>query len=1101
MTNLLKKARQRRLLFFLGLFACCVAMVQAQGKKIEGTVTDAKGVPISVGSINVGGTTQGVVFNKGKFSIDLPEGTTYFNVMAEGYDIEKVEVTTASFYKVVMSKPSMPENQSVKGIVYDNLKEPIVGATVVIQGTNQGTITDYNGEFNLQLPGDNTNIIVSFIGFDKQELNVAGKSNIEVILKSGVEDIDEVVVVGYGVQRKSDLTGSISSVKSEELNKIASVGVDQALQGRASGVQINATSGKVGAGIDVKIRGIGTIGNSNPLYVVDGVPVETIEFINPGDIESLEVLKDASSTAIYGSRGANGVVLITTKKGDKENSVISYEGYFGWQTPINNLQLCDAETYAILRNEGRRSDGLAPLPGMENPAGLGQGTDWLDEGFKSAPMHNHNLRLAGGSEKMTYNLSFNYFGQEGTLIESNFERMSVRLNNTYKLNNWLDVGNNLTYVNFDGQGVYQNEGGGARTFDFFTAPPTMPVYNEDGSWGYDPNDYAQINPVAMFHLNNPENNGAQFIGNVYAQAKLTDGLIFKTTYGQDYFKNNVVLFVPDYEINPVQRNVGNNLTEYISERQSWVWTNTLTYMFELGKKNKFNTMIGNEMQETQLTNITQSVYDIPDGLIDSRFIGSGSPSSSSIGGTRSESSLVSFFARINYNFDNRILFTANFRADGSSRFGPSNRWGYFPSFALGWNLHQESFMQKHDWLSQLKIRAGWGQIGNQKIGEYAYLTSIRDNYKYYFGDQSLNGKAPVTVGNPDIKWETTTSTNAGVDMGFFNSRLTMNVDVFYKKTSDMLVNVPVPDYLGTWMDPFANAGEVENKGIEIAIGRHGGKSHFKYDISGNISFVRNEVLSLGKGAQPIISQGVSKTDVGQPIASFWGYQADGVFQSEQEVLDHVNSDNAVIQPSAVAGDVRYVDVNGDGKIDAKDQTWIGNPHPDFFFGLNTNLSYKNWDMSILFQGAYGNDIYNLMGKTMITTADSNKPVYYANERWAGEGTSDKYPRMSEVSSPANQLHSSLWIEDGSYVRLKNIQLGYTINPDKLSSIGISSMRLYTSVQNVFTLTNYSGMEPEQGRKEKSIGADYYSQNFTSFNIDRGTTPQPRTFIFGVNVSF
>ncbi|TLX78152.1 TonB-dependent receptor [Labilibacter sediminis] len=1091
----------RRLVFLFGLFILYSTIVHAQGRKVEGTVNGEDGTPIKVGSIHIGGTTQGVLFYDGKFSFDLPKGVKYFNVLAEGYEDKKVVISSESFYEVTLSTPDLPMDRNVQGVVYDNLNEPVVGATVVIKGTNQGTITDYNGKFNLQLPGSSNEIIVSFIGFDKQEINVAGKNNIEVYLQSGFEDLDEVVVVGYGVQRKSDLTGSVASVKAEELTKVASVGVDQALQGRASGVQINATSGKPGAGIDVKVRGIGTIGNSNPLYVVDGVPVETIEFINPGDIESLEVLKDASSTAIYGSRGANGVVLITTKKGDKERSSITYEGYFGWQTPIDNLELADAETYAILRNEGRRADGLLPLPGMDDPTSLGKGTDWLDEGFRSAPMHNHNVRLAGGSEKITYNLSFNYFGQEGTLIESNFERISFRVNNTYKLNNWLDVGNNITYVNFDGQGVYQNEGGGARTFDFFTAPPTMPVKNEDGSWGYDPNDYEQKNPVALFHLNNPENSGAQFIGNVYAQAKIKEGLIFKTTYGQDYFKNVVTLFVPDYEINPVQRNEGNDLSEYISERKSWVWTNTLTYMFELGEKSKFNTMIGHEMQETESTNITQSVFNIPDGLKDSNFIGSGNPSSSSITGTRTESSLVSFFGRVNYNFDNRVLFTANFRADGSSRFGSSNRWGYFPSFALGWNLHQESFMQDQDWLSQLKFRAGWGQIGNQKIGEYAYLTSIKDNFKYYFGDQAINGKSPITVGNPDIKWETTTSTNAGVDLGLWNSKLTMNVDAFYKKTTDMLVNIPVPDYLGAWSNPFANAGEVENKGIELALGYHGRKNDFKYSITGNISFIKNKVLSLGEGAQPIISQKVSKTDVGQPIASFWGYKANGIFQSQQDVLNYTNSDDIVIQPDAKPGDVRYVDVNGDGKIDSKDQTWIGSPHPDFFFGLSSNLSYKKWDMSLLFQGSYGNDIYNLMAQTMIANAPSNMPVYYANERWVGAGTSNKYPRMSEVSSPDNKLNSSLWIEDGSYIRLKNVQLGYTVDPEKLESVGISSLRLYASVQNVFTLTNYKGMEPEQGRKEKSIGADYYNQNFTSFNIDRGTTPQPRTFIIGVNVSF
>jgi len=1104
MTNLFKKARQRRLLFFLGLFACCVAMVQAQGKKIEGTIIDAKGAPVSVGSINVGGTTQGVVFYNGKFSIDLPEGTVYFNVMAEGYEIEKVEVTTASSYKVVMSKPRMPENQSVKGIVYDNLKEPIVGATVIIQGTNQGTITDYNGEFNLQLPGDNTNIIVSFIGFDKQELNVAGKSNIEVILKSGIEDLDEVVIVGYGIQRKSDITGSVASVKSEELTKIAAVGVDQALQGRASGVQITSTSGKPGAGVDVQIRGIGTVGNSNPLYVVDGVPVETIEFINPGDIESLEILKDASATAIYGSRGANGVVLISTKKGSAKETIISYEGYFGWQTPINRLTLTDAEHYAIIRNEGRRADGLTPLAGMENPQQLGKGTDWIDEGFRQSPMHNHNVRVAGGSEKMTYNLSFNYFDQEGTIIESNFKRYSVRLNNTYKVKDWLTLGNNLTYVDFGGKGVYQQEGSGARVKDFYTATPLMAVKNADGSWGYDPHDLSAPNPVALFHLNNPENMGTQFIGNVFAQIDFTEGLMFKTTYGKNIFNNKVQVFEAAYEINPNQRNENSRLAEFSSLRESYVWTNTLSYLFDINKKHKFNAMIGHELQELKITDVTQSVSEIPDGLADSKFIGTGNVSTSSVAGVLSESALVSGFGRLNYNFDNRYLFTANFRADGSSRFGSSNRWGFFPSFAVGWNLYQESFLKDKEWLSQLKLRLGWGQIGNQKIGSYAFATRVDDGFRYYFGnpgsESSLNGKAPTMIGNPDIKWETTESSNIGVDLGLFNSRITLNADYFYKLTTDMLVQLPVFDYMGSFTNPFANAGEVENQGLELGLGVRGEKGKFSYEVTGNISFIRNKVLSLGAGGQPIVVNGISKTDVGQPIASFWGYQANGIFQTADEVNNYTNSEGLVIQPSARPGDIKYQDLNDDGKIDANDQNWIGSPHPDFFYGLNINFKYGQWDLSAMFQGTQGNDIYNGLASSMITGI-SNKPVYYFNERWTGPGSGNKYPRAAEVSGADNKLNSSLWIEDGSYLRLKNIQLGYNFDLKKENVLKISKLRLYVSAQNLFTITNYSGAEPEIGRKEKSVGFDYYNQNFTSIGRDGGVVAMPRTFIFGVNASF
>jgi len=1003
--------------------------------------------------------------------------------------------TLLAFFLLIGPKV-FAQGKEVKGVVKDETQFPIVGATVHIVGTTQGTITDIDGKFKLFVPSDTIVIQVSFIGKESQNLNIAGKDYFEVILRDATESINEVVVMGYGVQRKSDITGSVSSVKAKELTKVASIGVDQAIQGRAAGVQVSATSGRPGAGIDIKIRGIGTVGNSNPLYVVDGVPTSTIEFLNPSDIESLEILKDASATAIYGSRGANGVVLITSKKGSKDHQMITYDGYFGIQSANNTLNLANAEQYATLINEGRRADGLPVYDNMEDPSALGEGTDWIDEGTQTSMIQNHNIGFSGGSEKFTYNASANYLDQEGTLINSEFQRLSFRLNSTYQLKSWLEVGNNLTYVNFEGKGVYQNEGT-VMFQDFITANPMVPVKFDDGSWGYDENNPESKNPVAMTYLQTPDSEGNQFVGNVYAKMNLAEGLVFKTSYGVDNFTNIVEVLTPKYRINDQQFNDQNSFQSNSFERKSWVWTNTLNYLADLNEDHRFNFLLGHEMQETKNTYIDMSVYDIPDALLGSKFIGAGDASTSMVDGRESESALLSFFGRVNYNYMDRLLFTANFRADGSSRFGENNRWGYFPSFALGWNLHQENFMESLDFVSRAKFRAGWGQIGNQNIGDFAFLTSVKDGYLYYFGDSSSasNGKAPTTVGNPDIKWETTTSSNFGVDLGFLDNKISVTADYFYKKTTDMLVQVPVPDYLGVWDSPFANAGEVENKGFEFSATWRGRKNDFSFDVSGNISFIQNEVLSLGDGGKAIFN-GVSKTDVGQPIASFWGYKAVGIYQSESEIDAYLDQTGS-ISP----GDVKYADLNGDKKIDAKDQTWIGSPHPDFFYGINVNLDYKNWSMSIFGQGTYGNDVYNLVGKNMVTNFNANKPDYYIENRWTGPETSNKYPRLTATKGQTNKYASSLFVEDASYFRLKNVQLAYQFKSDIAEKLYMKSLKVYISGQNLLTFTDYKGFDPELGRKQKSVGFDYYNSSYTSFGVDKGALPQARIFMVGLKAAF
>ena len=1031
------------------------------------------------------------------------------------------------------------QNIQIKGTVVSGTdNEPLPGVNVVVKGnTSTGTITDFNGTFTLSAPADAI-LSISYIGFKSQEIAVKGHKDIKIVLQEDSETLDEVVVVGYGVQKKSVVTASIAKVSADDLASTAPVRMDNALKGLASGVTVTSSSGQPGAAAQIRVRGVGTIrtenGAADPLYIVDGMPLEGgLDYLNPNDIASIEVLKDAASGAVYGARAANGVILVTTKTGKIGKTKVTYDFSYGWQSAWKKRDVLNASEYALMINEGAINAGIAPK--FSDPYSYGQGTNWQDEVFNNnAPMMNHQVSVSGASEKVNYLFSLGFYTQDGIVggnfDRSNYERLTLRSNTQYTLfdeskeRNWLNslkVTSNLSYArikstNFDDNSTWGTPLGSALAlspilnvydeteeaikaqFDKYgTTAEYTPVYDpRNGKLFSIPGEFGEMsNPIAKLSLPGDKHWSHKFVANFSAELQLWDNLKFKTSYGADLSFWGYDGYRPLYYLRSGESSTQSSAYSRKEDGTVWQLENVLMYDKSIDK-HSFSVLLGQSAKKSSgsylygsrnnITNYSRPYIDASTGL-------AANADRDAAGAPSVDATLASIFARASYNYDERYMLQVTVRRDGSSRFGPNNHYAVFPSFSLGWNLTNEKFMNKRpNWLTTTKIRLSWGKNGNENIGNFKYtvLTSPGNNAIFGSSENVINGVKASGLANPDLKWEESEQLDFGLDFGFFNNALTFTADYYKKKTNGMLMEMNITFYVGE-AKPIGNVGKMENSGIELEAAYKFRVSDWNFRVSANASYLKNKLIEYGNesGWENLDSfQGtgdISRAENGKPFPFFYGYKTAGIFQNTDEVKAYKNDKGELLQPTAVPGDVRFVDVDGNGIIDANDRTDIGKGMPDWTFGFNLGVSWKNFDLNMMWQGTAGNDIYDATRRTDIAT--SNLPSWMLN-RWTGEGTSNRIPRFVQGDN-VNWQSSDLYVYDGSYLRLKNIQLGYTLPAALTQKVFISSLRFYVAAENLFTFTKYHGFDPE------------ISSGGTSLGIDYGVYPQARVWTIGASLSF
>jgi TonB-linked SusC/RagA family outer membrane protein len=1016
-----------------------------------------------------------------------------------------------------IAESTLAQTKEVSGTITDAAKNPIPGASVIIKGTTTGTTTDNNGSFRLTLDNAQAALVISFIGYTTQEITPGNQTSLSITLEEDVQSLSEVVVVGYGEIKKSDYTGAVASVDTRKITQLATVDVNQALQGKAAGVQITPQGGAPGTPARVRIRGVGTINNSDPLYVVDGYPTSTIDYIAPGDIETMEVLKDASATAIYGNRGANGVIVITTKKGKSGAPVFNFTAYTGIQNPWKKLELTDAAQYSTLFLEAYRNDGKD----VTNPAQFSaadyamlqytidhrsKGTDWQKEVTrKDASIQQYNFSVTGGSDKSRYGFSGTYFNQEGTVRNTGLKRVLIRLNNDYNLTSKVKAGWSLSYSNSRSNAYDGTQYGGVLPTAVTTSPVTPAWDVTTHNYGIAMMFSQAVNPVRIVdELKTRKQLSNKAVGNIYTEIELLKGLSFRSNFGGELYFNKINNYYPQFNISPSEQRTLSSLYEERQQGNQWTWSNFFSYNRTLGDHSVYATL-GTEAQSVFNTNVNVTGYNILNDPSQYDYIGAAKETNFLAGSSAGQSSLWSVFGRVNYTYKGRYLLTATVRRDASSRFAKANRAGVFPSFSAGWNVHEEAFLQNTPWLSKLRLKAGYGRVGNQgSVGNTAIYNLISAQQRYTFGGKVVEGRANTRLGNPDLVWETTSMVNVGTEIGLLNDRVTLVLDYFDKKTSDMIVNPPVPLYSGA-LAPSVNAGDMRNKGVEITLGYTNQDHALKYDLSTNFTFIQNEVVSLGTGT-PINSGNVAGvgnttlTRAGDVLSFFYGRKTAGIFQSQADVngYTYTNPNTGVtqlIQPNAKPGDVKFVDANNDGTISDLDRVNLGNALPDFTFGFNAFLQYKGFDLKIFLLGSYGNKTVNGLSGWL----EGSRGLYnsYATRmnRWTADHPSNTEPRMTATNANNNDAFSDRQVEDGSYIRLRNIQLGYSVPAALLQRARVKGLRVYVSSDNLFTITHYTGFEPEVG--DYSNG----SSNPFFWGVDLATYPQPRTFIGGLTLTF
>ena len=1009
------------------------------------------------------------------------------------------------------------------GQVIDNNNMPLPGVSVVIKGTTAGTITDFDGNYNLNTElSDSTVLVFSYVGFKTQEILVDGQSVINVLMEEDKSMLDEVVVIGYGTQKKSVVTGAISGVKQTELEDLPITRVEQTLQGRVSGVTIAATSGQPGSNSTVRVRGITTLGFNEPLWVVDGVVVDSggIGFLNQSDIESVEVLKDAASQAIYGARAAAGVILITTKKGKSGKLNVNVNSYTGVSSASRQLDLLNAREYATLLNE-KYVNGGGTIQ-ITDPASLGEGTDWQSVIFNNSAMRSqHELSLSGGNDVSKFYASFGYNKQDGIVMSdiSNYIRKNIRLNSTHDISDKIRFGQTLGYSNEKNVGIGNtNSEFGGPLSSAINLDPTTPIvetdpilagqapYTNEGIWrDNNGNPYGISNFVAQ-EMSNPlayqktrlGNYGwsDNFVGNTYVEYEPIEGLQLRSTVGVKLAYWGYRSFTPVSYLNAATIVNKNNISRGTNQGFGWNLENTISYSKRIRDHN-FSVLLGQGVYADNIT-FGESVtyYDIPvDNYSDASFnfsVPQEQINAYSYEGV--EHRVTSLFSRLTYDFDEKYLLTAIFRRDGSSRFGSNNKFGFFPSFSAGWVPSREEFWNDNDIVNQLKIRGGFGVTGNDNIGDFQYLSTISGGRNYTIGNPGsiVIGNSPNAPSNPDLKWEETSQLNIGFDTRLFND-ISLSFDWYKKTTTGILKNIAIPGYIGAIGDPVGNVADMDNSGYDIELGYNKSFGEFDLSFNGNVSYVENEVTHLGNGVD-FLSGGASiqstnfpitRTQVGQPVNSFYGFKTNGIFQNQAEIDSYVNSSGVVIQPDAQPGDFKWVDLDDDGDIDSDDRGFLGSSLPKFTFGFSLNLDYKNFDFFMFCQGASGNKIFQGLRRLDIVNANYQTA---ALGRWVGEGTSNTFPRLTTNDTNNNFSNpSDFYLEDGDYLRLKTIQIGYSLPDSILDKLGIDKLRIYYTAENLLTFTKYSGYDPE-------IGGGI-------FGIDRGYYPQAVTNQLGINLQF
>jgi len=970
------------------------------------------------------------------------------------------------------------QDVNISGNVVNGSGEPLPGANILEKETSNGTLSDFDGNFSMRVSGKNSVLIVSYIGFNSTEVTVQGQETLQIILQENPSALDEVVVVGYGTMKKSDLTGSVSSVSSDELTQSPAIDATQALQGRAPGVTVTSSNGEPGAPARIRIRGGTSINaSSDPLYVVDGFAGATPP--PPGDIASIEVLKDASATAIYGSRGANGVVLVTTKRGNYGKTRIKLNTSYSVQEVSHRLDLLNGEQFAEYINEVYRDSGSSNAP-YPDPSSYGKGTDWQDEIFRSGNLQNYEFSASGGGENMRFYTSLNYFGQEGVIKNSKYDRISGLVNLDFNVSKNVRVGKKILATRTESDGIRTQEGsGGAGGTGVIGAAlkfePTQGVYDEDGNYTIsqvgDPHD----NPVAVALERENNSVNDMFQGNTFAELDFFENVQFRTSLGIQINNGRNGTYIPTTLVEG--RNTGGSGSITSGKYTNAITENYLTYSKEFNDQHSLDVMGGYSYQSyrAEFWGASNRKF-ISDGFSFWNLGGGSnfqSPSSS-----LNEWALSSFYGRVNYNLMERYLFTFTGRYDGSSRFGANNKWAFFPSGAFAWNIGRESFIEDWDDLSQMKFRASYGVTGNTEIGSYQSLARLSPTLAVIAGSQ-VNAVRPTEVANKNLSWESTQQTNFGFDIGFFNNRLNFTADYYYKLTEDLLYAVPLPMYSG-YSSSLQNVGSLENKGWEFALNTINWDGDFSWRTGFNITFNRNEILSLPGGEirysnvpSHLLGPESQVLRVGEVVGAFYGRIFDGIYQE---------GDDFSAEPDRVPGDEKFVDINNDGTINGDDRTIIGNPHPDFVYGFNNDFAYKNFDLTIFIQGSQGNDMMNFTRMELDWMTGKSNATTDALNRWTPNNTDTEIPRASGSRSP--QV-STRFVEDGSYVRLKNIVFGYSL-PESISErLSISNLRLYVSAQNVLTFTDYSGYDPEVSYQDsnRNIGLDYASYpNIKSFTV-------------------
>lgn len=971
--------------------------------------------------------------------------------------------------------------ETITGTVTHEQGEPLIGVNIIVKDMpNQGTVTDLDGSFVLDIPAGATTLIFSYTGFQTQEISIADRIDWNITLESAVLTLDQIVVVGYGVQRKSDLTGAISTIESKELQRIPTSSFEQALQGKIAGVQVTPSSGEPGRGAEIRIRGVGTLNDASPLYVVDGMLLDDISFINLQDVESVEVLKDASATAIYGSRGANGVIIITTKKGTiSDKPTVSLSTYTGWQQLANKIELTNAFEYATLANELAANERRPMI--FPDPSVFGEGVDWQDEIYGTATIQNHSLALRGGNEAIRYQISGDYFNQDGIQQGSNYQRFTLRLNNEYTVSKHVNIGHNLAIVR-DWETISPDQSGTA-----YRADPTIPPRAEDGTFNDLTTNASTGNPIASIFYANSGNKGYRMVGNAYADIKLFKNFTYRSNVGLDINQTRGKFFTPVFFVSATQRNDESVLTVTSNQIQSWLWDNTLTFYKEW-PNHRLTVLGGTTSQVYNSENLSGTGRALIGDTDEFLFLAAATSDEPSNSNTSFQWSMLSYLFRVNYTYKDKYLFTGSFRADGSSRFGAENRYGYFPSLAIGWNVINEPFMANQQLLTRLKLRTSWGVIGNDKIGAYPGRPLVNSPYYYAFGpNERLNVGATIEgLPNATIQWEETSQFNFGFELGFLNNRLLGEIDYYNRTTDKILIDLALPGHFGIRDNfPFVNAAKVQNTGIDLKIDWQDNISKLNYSAGIVLSTVKNEVLELGENKSELIGGALSggrfgtRTIPGLPIGAFYGYKTEGIFQTAEEIASYPTI--GVEAP----GDLRYADTNGDGAITTADRTYLGSAIPDLIWGATLGLEYAGFDFAIDFTGQQGNLIFNAKKQARFGTY--NFDVSYL-DRWTGPGTSNSEPRVTNGGH--NYEVSDRFLEDGSYWRLRNISIGYAIPSRILTKFNVQQFRVYVSGTDIFTSTEYTGYAPE-----------FSSGDVLSVGIDRGIYPVAKTYNVGLNVSF